>query len=331
VTTSPADPPAPHPDGAIPLVRVVRNGLTECVHHGSLVITAPDGSVLSAIGDVTSPVFPRSSNKPFQAATSLACGSGLSGADLALSAASHSGEPEHVRRVLGILAGAGLSEDDLGCPPDLPLDDEARHAVVAAGGGPARRYMNCSGKHAGMLAACVASGWDTASYLEANHPLQQAVAGRITDLSGEVPATVGVDGCGAPLFALSLAGLARAFGRAAAAPAGSVDRTVTDAMRAHPFLVAGTGRDDTLLMRAHPGLLVKGGAEGVHCAALADGTAIALKVSDGASRARMPLLTAALAHLGLASESLDELAASPVLGGGRPVGVTEVIPGALAW
>jgi len=322
---------APDGTGAVPLVRVVRNGLTECVHHGSMVITAPDGSVRTAVGDVTSPVFPRSSNKPFQAAASLACGSGLSGADLALSAASHSGEPEHVRRVLGILAGAGLTEDDLGCPPDLPLDDDARNAVIAAGGGPARRYMNCSGKHAGMLAACVASGWNTAGYLDVDHPLQQAVAARITDLAGEAPATVGVDGCGAPLFSLSLAGLARAFGRAAAAPAGSANRAVTDAMRAHPAMVAGTGRDDTLLMQAHPGLLVKGGAEGVHCAALADGTAIALKVSDGASRARMPLLTAALAHLGLASNALDELATSPVLGGGRPVGVTEVIPGVLPW
>jgi L-asparaginase II len=316
---------------AIGLVRVVRGGLTECVHHGSLVITGPDGSVLSAIGDVTSPVFPRSSNKPFQAATSLAHRLGLSGEDLALSAASHSGEPAHVQRVLGILAGAGLTEDDLGCPPDLPLDDDARTAVIAAGGGPARRYMNCSGKHAGMLAACVAAGWDTATYLDVNHPLQQAIAARITDLSGEIPAAVAVDGCGAPLFAMSLTGLARAFGRAAAAPEGSVERAVTDAMRAHPFMVAGTGRDDTLLMQAHAGLLVKGGAEGVHCAALADGTAVALKVSDGASRARMPLLVAALRHLGLASDTLEELATSPVLGGGRPVGVTEVIPGALSW
>jgi L-asparaginase II len=130
---------------------------------------------------------------------------------------------------------------------------------------------------------------------------------------------------------MSWTGLARAFGRAAAAPEGSVERAVTDAMRAHPFMVAGTGRDDTLLMQAHAGLLVKGGAEGVHCAALADGTAVALKVSDGASRARMPLLVAALRHLGLASDTLEELATSPVLGGGRPVGVTEVIPGALSW
>lgn len=316
---------------AVPLVRVVRSGFTECEHHGSLVITGPDGAVLHAVGDVTSPVFPRSSNKPFQAATSLACGAPLAGADLALAAASHSGEPGHVQRVLGILSAAGFTEDDLGCPADLPLDETARAAVTAAGGAPARRYMNCSGKHAGMLAACVAAGWETACYLDPEHPLQQAIAARITDLASEHPAAVGVDGCGAPLFALSLTGLARAFGRVNAAPADSVEGRVTAAMRAHPWMVAGTGRDDTVLMRAHDGLLVKGGAEGVHCAALADGTAVAMKVADGAARARMPLLTAALRRLGLESEALTELATSPVLGGGRPVGVVEVIPGALGW
>ena len=322
--------PPRYPD-AIPLVRVVRSGFTECVHHGSLVVTDPSGQVIHAVGDVDSPVFPRSSNKPFQTATALACGAPLAGETLALAAASHSGEPGHVRRVLGMLSAAGLAEDDLGCPPDLPLDDAARAAVLEAGGGPARRYMNCSGKHAGMLAACVAAGWDTGSYLSPEHPLQQAVRARITALAAEPPAAVGVDGCGAPLFALSLTGLARAFGRVNAAPGDSVEGRVAAAMRAHPWLVAGTGRDDTLLMEAHPGLLVKGGAEGVHCAALADGTALAIKISDGSARARMPLLTAALRRLGLQSDEMQRLASSPVLGGGRPVGLVELIPGALGW
>jgi L-asparaginase II len=180
-----------------------------------------------------------------------------------------------------------------------------------------------------MLAACVASGWDTARYLDPQHPLQRRIAARITDLAGEPPAAVGVDGCGAPMFALSLTGLARAFGRVNAASPDTPERRVADAMRAHPLMVAGTGRDDTRLMRAHAGLLVKGGAEGVHCAARADGTAVALKIADGAARARMPVLTAALRSLGLASAELDDLAAEPVLGGGRPVGTVELIPGAL--
>lgn len=329
--TTPADAASIGAAAPVPLVRVVRSGLTECVHRGSLVITGPDGTVRLAAGDVTSPVFPRSSNKPFQAATALACGAPLAGETLALAAASHSGEPGHVQRVLGMLSDAGLAEDDLGCPPDLPLDEAARAAVLAAGGVPARRYMNCSGKHAGMLAACVAAGWDTASYLDPGHPLQRAIAARITDLASESPAAVGVDGCGAPLFALSLTGLARAFGRVNAAPEGSAEATVAAAMRANPWMVAGTGRDDTVLMRAHPALLVKGGAEGVHCAALPDGTAVAMKIADGAARARMPVLTAALRELGLASAALDELTAGTVLGGGRPVGTVEVIPGALGW
>jgi L-asparaginase II len=307
------------------IAQVLRSGFVESVHHGSVFSTA------GSRGDVTSPIFPRSSNKPFQAATALACGAPLAGETLALAAASHSGEPGHVQRVLEMLSAAGLTEDDLGCPPDLPLDDAARTAVIAAGGAPARRYMNCSGKHAGMLAACVAAGWDTASYLDPEHPLQQAIAARVTDLASETPAAVGVDGCGAPLFALSLTGLARAFGRANAADADSVEGRVTRAMRAHPWMVAGTGRDDTVLMRAHEGLLVKGGAEGVHCAALPDGTAVAMKITDGAARARMPVLTAALRHLGLESGALDELTAGTVLGGGRPVGTVEVIPGALGW
>lgn len=313
----------------VPLVRVVRSGFTESVHHGSLVITGPDGSVRFAVGDVAGPVFPRSSNKPFQAASALAAGAPLAGETLALAAASHSGEPGHVEGVLRMLSDAGLTEDDLGCPPDFPLDAAARTAAIAAGRSPARRYMNCSGKHAAMLAACVAAGWDTAAYLDPDHPLQRGIAARIAELAGQQPAAVGVDGCGAPLFALSLTGLARAFGRVSAAQPDSPEGRVAAAMRAHPWMVAGTGRDDTRLMSAHPGLLVKGGAEGVHCAALADGTAVALKISDGAPRARMPVLGAALRSLGLASAVLDELAGEPVLGGGRPVGRVELIPGAL--
>ncbi len=318
--------PAP---GPVPLVRVVRSGFTECVHAASVVVVAPDGAVRHALGDVTSAVFPRSSNKPFQAATALECGAPLAGESLAMAAASHSGEPGHVERVLAMLADGGLGEQDLGCPPDLPGNEDARRAVIRAGGAPARRYMNCSGKHAGLLLGCVAAGWDTAGYLDVDHPLQRAIAERITRLAGERPAAVGVDGCGAPLFALSLTGLARAFGAVRSAPAGSVEERVSTAMRAHPWLVAGTGREDTALMRAHPDLLVKGGAEGVHCAALADGTAIAIKVADGAERARMPILCAVLAELGVDSEAVRRTATQPVFGGGRPVGAVELIPGAL--
>jgi L-asparaginase II len=310
----------------VELVQVIRSGFLECSHYGSMVITRPDGGVAYALGDPDAPVFPRSSNKPFQATAMLEVGAELAGADLALAAASHSGEPMHTGRVASMLAAADLTEQDLQCPPDLPLDETTRAAAVARGEHPRRIYMNCSGKHTGMLTACRSAGWDTGSYLSPDHPFQRAVVAAITRLTGEVPAASGVDGCGAPLVAISLAGLARAFGRVTTGPDGSAERTVADAMRAHPEMVAGTGRDDTLAMSAHPGVLMKGGAEGVHCAALPDGSAVALKISDGASRARMPVMVAGLRALGLDSPTLDRLAVGQVLGGGRAVGAVRVAP-----
>lgn len=310
----------------VELVRVIRSGFHEGSHYGAVVVIDADGSVQHARGPVDAPVFPRSSSKPFQAVAMLAAGAELAGADLALSSASHSGEPMHTDRVTHLLTRAGLTEDDLGCPVALPMYEPTRNEVIRAGGTPRRLYMNCSGKHAGMLTACVAQGWDTASYLDPAHPLQVSVSDQITRLAGEAPAAVGVDGCGAPLFAISLTALARGFGRANAATSG-FEQTVTEAMRSHPEMVGGTGREDTLLMQAHPGLLVKGGAEGVHCAALPDGRTVAVKVTDGGDRARMPVLVAGLRLLGLDSTLLDQLGTGVVLGGGRQVGTAELAPG----
>jgi L-asparaginase II len=151
----------------------------------------------------------------------------------------------------------------------------------------------------------------------------------VEELAGETVSAIGVDGCGAPIFALSLSGLARAFARLVTAAPGSVERRVADAMRANPFLVAGTGREDTQLMTAVPGLLVKGGAAGVHAAALPSGAAVALKIDDGAAAARVPLLLAALARLGVDPHQLTSVPAAAVLGGGRPVGEIRVRAGAL--
>ena len=320
---------------AIPteLVRVYRSGFHEGSHFGSVVITDADGSVLHHRGDVAAPVFPRSSSKPFQAVAMLGSGADLIGADLALASASHSGEPMHVERALAMLERAEVTENDLGCPPALPMADADKLAVLAAGGGPRRIYMNCSGKHAGMLTACVAHDWPTDGYLATGHPLQLRVADEVTRLSGEAPSAVGVDGCGAPLFAISLVALARGFGAVNAADPGTFERQVADAMRTHPEMVGGTGREDTRLMQAIPGLLVKGGAEGVHCAALPDGRCVAVKITDGGDRARMPVLVAALRSLGVgngdatATALLDELGTGTVLGGGQPVGTIAVAPG----
>jgi L-asparaginase II len=315
------------------LAEVVRSGFTESVHRGAIAVVEPDGAIALQAGVVDTPVFPRSSNKPMQAAAMLGCGLDLDGELLALAAASHSGEDFHVTGARKILADAGLTEDALRCPPDLPGDERALREVLLAGGDKQRIYMNCSGKHSAMLATCVTAGWPIASYTEPSHPLQVEIRRTIERLAGEqVTVPPGVDGCGAPLFALSLAGLARAFSALVQADPGSPDRRVADAMRANPAWTSGTARPDRRLVQAVPGLLLKSGAEGVQAMALADGRAIALKIDDGdgARRARMAVSAMLLRALGADDlpgadrAVLDELASPAVHGGGRVVGEVRV-------
>lgn len=308
--------------GGVPLAEVVRSGFVEGRHHGSVVVLDPAGAVLAAAGDPVAPIFPRSSNKPLQAIGMLRSGLRLAeSADLAVVCASHWGQDFHVARVRELLRSAGLPESALHCPPGLPLHEPARHALLAAGGGPSRVQMNCSGKHAGMLLTCLVAGWPTDGYWEPGHPLQQRLRAAVAGCTGEPVTAVGVDGCGAPVYSASLTGLARAFLRLVSAAPGSVERAVADAMRAHPELVAGTGGGDTLLMAGVPGLLAKAGAEGVAAVAVPGTGAVAVKIDDGAARARLPVLVAALRdRLGLRAPVLDQLAEEPVLGGGMPVG-----------
>ena len=193
------------------VAEVVRSGFTESRHRGAVAGLAADGTQVISAGNTAVPFFPRSANKPLQATAMLRSGLDLDGELLALAAASHSGEDFHVDGVRKILSGAGLTEDDLRCPPSWPLDLETARRLIARGEGMSRIRMNCSGKHAAMLATCVLNDWPTRGYLAPEHPLQQAIRRTVEELAGEqVPAT-GVDGCGAPLFALTLAGLARAF------------------------------------------------------------------------------------------------------------------------
>ncbi len=307
------------------LAEVVRSGFTESVHRGSLVVLGQDGAPAMAAGAIDRPMFPRSSNKPMQAAGMLRAGLDLPDRLLALASASHSGEDFHVAGAREILAGAGLTEDDLQCPPDLPLNSAARAAMVRSGAQPDRIHMNCSGKHAGMLASCVAAGWPTASYRDPEHPLQRLIRQVVEDLAGEPVTAIGVDGCGAPLMALTPVGLARAFRAVVLAEPGSPERRVADAMRAHPLVMSGTGRSDAILMTAVPGLLMKGGAEGVCAFALPDGRAAAVKIDDGNARAVPVVMAAVLRDLaadlpGTDLAVLDRLAAEPVLGAGQPVG-----------
>lgn len=286
---------------------------------------AADGSVALAVGKPDEPVFPRSSNKPLQAVAMVEAGLDLDGELLALASASHSGEPFHLDGARRILAAAGLDESALQTRPELPVDERTKQAYVAAGGSPSPLAMNCSGKHAAMLATCVANHWPTGTYRDPDHPLQVAVRRTVERLAGEQVAAVGVDGCGAPLFALSLTGLARAFAAIATAPAGSPEHRVATAIRRHPEWLGGTGRDVTRLVAGVPGLIAKDGAEGVYAAGLPDGRAVALKIDDGASRARPPVMAAALRALGVDAPVLDELAEVPLLGGGQPVGAVRAV------
>ena len=305
------------------LVEVVRGDTVESVHRGSVVVIDAAGSTLDSIGDPSAVILPRSAVKHAQAVASLECGADVSGRLLALAASSHSGEFFHVQGVEVILASAGLTADDLGCPPDLPMDPNAMHAWLAAGRSAERIVMNCSGKHATMLAACVVSGWPTDSYLDAAHPLQMHVRSVIDRLAGESVTDPEVDGCGAPLFGLSLLGLARLVRAVAFADEGTPERAVADAVRSHPTYASGTNRDVARMMAAIPGFISKEGAEGVHAGALGDGRAFAFKIEDGSMRARTPVIMAILRALNVDSEllaGLADLEFPPVLGGGTQVG-----------
>jgi L-asparaginase II len=312
-------------DAPVVIAEIVRSGFVEGHHYGSWVALAPDGSQLASAGDVTSPVLPRSCNKPLQAVGMLEAGLSLEGELLALSCASHSGETFHVEGVRRVLQSAGLTEEALQTPPDYPLDDAAREHVIRSGGSRAPVLMNCSGKHAAMLATCVANGWPTETYREVDHPLQQQITATFARLTGETVQHVAVDGCGAPLLSTSLTGLARAFARLARATSGPEARVAT-AIREHPEWVSGTTRDELALLRAIPGAIGKAGAESCYVVALPDGRALAMKTDDGAARARPVVMAALLEGLGVTDEpgvdggAVRRTGRSPLLGGGVPVG-----------
>jgi L-asparaginase II len=292
----------------VPLVHVLRDGLVEGVHHGSVVVLAPDGSVLYRAGDIDTACYPRSAAKPLQAAAMTRLGLQLPADLLALTAASHSGEEFHLAGAQHILDAAESTEDDLGNPAALPFDPVERDVWVASGRPPRKLAHNCSGKHASMLHTARLAGWSTSDYLDPGHPLQREIAATVEDLTGERVAHVAVDGCGAPLFALSLRGLATAAGRIARAPQGTPESLVAQAIRAHPEMVAGTRRDVTELMTTVPGLIAKDGFEAVQIVALPDGTAIAIKIADGSDRARLPVTVAALALAGVDTALLASFA-----------------------
>lgn len=327
---TPAEPPVVREPAHVPLAHVVRGGVIEGVHHGSVVVLAADGSVEFRAGDIEASFYPRSALKPVQAVGLLRAGlPPLDDEALALTAASHSGEERHLTTARRILRTAGLTEDDLRNVPDLPYGTAMREDWIRRGLGPTRLAQNCSGKHAAMLMTARARGWSLDDYLDPGHPLQWAIAATVEDLTGQGIARVTVDGCGAPLFSVSLHGLTRAVARLATAAPDTYEGRVAHAMREHPEMASGSGRDVARLMRAVPGLLAKDGFEGVQVVALPDGRAVGVKIADGADRARMPVTAAALARCGVDPGILAEFAHAPVIGGGTAVGSLRAV-GALA-
>jgi L-asparaginase II len=295
------------------LAEYVRDGFVESVHRGYLLALNADGSTALELGDSSALIFPRSCVKSIQGAAMVRAGLKLEPRLLALGCSSHSGCSEHLSAVREILAMAKLDESALQCMLDKPLGDLERREW---GDRPATRIsMNCSGKHAAMLLTCVVNGWPTDGYLDPAHPLQVAIKAELETLAGEKITLTSTDGCGAPLFLLSVAGLARAI-RNITISQDSIHQEVMAASRAFPEMVAGKGRLTTQMIEAVPGLYMKDGAEAVEVASMPDGRTFVFKVSDGSLRPFRTLVHAGLKKLGIDSPYEPE----NVLGGDRVIG-----------
>lgn len=303
----------PANQGGEVLAEVVRSGFVESQHRGHMVLLDPDGSIHLSRGNPSLLVYPRSSIKSIQASAMVRAGMQLDPRLLALVAASHSGSEIHQSAARAILALANLDESALLNATDRPLGEDDR---IKWGSKPGTSLaQNCSGKHSGMLLTSVINGWPTESYLHPEHPVQVACRAELESLAGEEVSFVSVDGCGAPLFLISLMGLARAI-RNLTISTDPIHRSVIGACRDFPEMVAGEGRLTTRKMREIPGLFLKEGAEGVQVASLPDGRSLALKVDDGSSRALGVLLVAALESFGVVSSSESTL----IYGGKAVVG-----------
>ncbi len=298
---------AHEPEGVVALAHVTRDGVVESTHYGRVAVCSPDGRLLASAGDPDGVQFWRSSSKPIQALSVVTSGAadrfGLTEHELAVCCASHSGSAMHVATVRGLLDKLGLDESALQCGTHWPGDTAERDRLIREGREPSPPYNNCSGKHSGMLATCLALGADPATYLEREHPVQCLIATHLSLLSG-VPTeqfAVGRDGCGAPTAAMPLVAMARAFARLVA-PVGMPGEVreavarVRAAMAAAPEMVSAPGSFNTELMACTGGgVIAKGGAEGLFCmASRGREVGIAFKVADGSGRAHAPVAMALL-------------------------------------
>ena len=314
---------------AVELAVVERSGFVESRHVGAAVVLSPEGEVVARHGNADALILPRSSLKPLQAVACITAGAPLEGEQLALSTASHVGTDRHVETVREMLVAGGLNEDDLACPPAWPSDSGARDDLVRDHGSPSRIRMNCSGKHAAMLRACVATGWPTQGYLDPTHPLQAHIREVVERLTGEKIAHTAIDGCGAPVYAMTLTGLARAIHRIGSASERSpfalhrVAGTLVRAVRENPWTIEGPGKPDTIAIEKL-GVFAKGGAEGVMVMVAPNGATVALKMLDGSPRASTIVAATLLARAGALADadvqSLAEALPLAITGGGSDVG-----------
>lgn len=306
-------------------VEVVRSGLVEAVHQAALAVAGLDGRLTAWAGEIDRPFYFRSVAKPFQAAVAQRLGAALVPPRLAVAAASHDGEPAHVAHVGAMLAEVGLTAAALGCPPDWPVKRAADRLVMAGERTPQPLWHNCSGKHAAMLRACVARGWDPSGYLRPDHPLQREILEEMVDVAGAGCLPVGVDGCGAPSFRATVRSMASAFARLVADP--RYGQVVT-AMHRYPALVSGTGNADAAVATALFAV-AKRGAEGSLAVGLPARGAVAVKAWDGSMRAAVPAAVVTLDRLGWIPEGsrqmLRGLLEPLVLGGGGKVGTVRVV------
>lgn len=315
--------------GAVELATVDRGGFVESRHSGAAVVLSPEGTVLATFGDAEAALLPRSSLKPLQAVGMLAAGAELEGERLGLTTASHTGTDRHVEVVRAILHQGGLTDDSLGCPAARASDPQTRDRQIRDLDPASPIRMNCSGKHAGMLLTCVTAGWDTTGYLDLEHPLQRHLRETIERLTGEKIQASVVDGCGAPVHAVTLTGLARGIHRMGAASERSPfalhrhAAAVVRAVRENPWTVAGPDQPDTLLGE-RLGIFAKLGAEGVQVAIAPDGTTVAVKMLDGGQRAAPIVALTLLQSAGALSAAEVALVTNDlnldVFGGGEVVG-----------
>ena len=275
------------------LVREYRADIMECAHSGHICIVNEEGKVKACAGDPQYVTFTRSSAKPLQAIPAIRAGLAdhyhLTDQEIAIMTASHRGERVHQETVLSLVKKLGIDKSKLVCASSYPLDVEARDSMIRIGRDKSKLHHNCSGKHLGLLAYCQMQGLSLEGYEEPDHPVQQEVLSTVAYMSGlstdEI--TLGTDGCGLPVFALPIQALATAYMKLACPDRIKNEETrravetITKAMNTHPYMVAGSGRVDTLLLQDE-NIIAKGGFKGVYCFGLKkERLGIAFKVLDG--------------------------------------------------